>query len=437
MRLTIIGVCFLLCVQPTRSQNVMPLENVIAAALSNNFDILLARNDSAAAALDFVYANAAFLPRLNGSIFKLWNNNNQKQEFSDGTKRERDNVKSSNLNAAVNLNWTLFDGLRMFATKERLSQLIELGELSIRNQVVNSVATIIENYYNIVQQKQQLKAIEEQMSINEERVKLAERKISVGLGSKPELLQAKVDLNAQKATRLRQLTLITQLVEQLNQLTGKPINEVFEVSDSIPINLNLTFGELVNGIENTNPALLVAKKNMLIADLTMKERRAERWPVISFNSSYNFAQTDNKVVVNPFTPLYSQNKGLNYGFSATIPLLNGFNTRRLIKQSQLDVRYRELFYNSQRSVIDVNISNAFKDYEYQKKALLLEEENIQLAKENTMIALERFRQGVSTYLELREAQKSLEDANNRLIAARYNTKLAETNLLRLRGDLVK
>ena len=176
---------------------------------------------------------------------------------------------------------------------------------------------------------------------------------------------------------------------------------------------------------------------MLIADLTLKERRAERWPVISFNSSYNFTQTDNKVVVNPFTPLYSQNKGLNYGFSATIPLLNGFNTRRLIKQSQLDVRYRELFYNSQRSVIDVNISNAFKDYEYQKKALLLEEENIQLAKENTMIALERFRQGVSTYLELREAQKSLEDANNRLIAARYNTKLAETNLLRLRGDLVK
>jgi outer membrane protein TolC len=42
---------------------------------------------------------------------------------------------------------------------------------------------------------------------------------------------------------------------------------------------------------------------------------------------------------------------------------------------------------------------------------------------------------VSTYLELRDAQISLEQAYNRLIAARYNTKLAETELLRLKGTL--
>ena len=428
---------FVLVFQQLRSQDVMPLENVIAAALRNNYDILLVRNDSTAVALDYAYANAAFLPRLSGNASKVWNNNDQKQNFSDGTKRERNNVKSSNLAASVNLNWTLFDGLRMFATKERLSELVNLGELTVRNQVVNTVATVINNYYNIVQQKQQLKAIEEQMSINEERVKLAERKISVGLGSRPELLQARVDLNAQRATRLRQQTLISQLVEQLNQLIGQPLTYVFDVSDSIPLNLNLQYGDLVNNIHSTNPTLLIAQKNIILSNLSLKERLAERWPVVSFNSAYNFTQTDNKAVVNPFTPLYSQNKGLNFGFSATIPLLNGFNTRRLIRQAQLDVQYQELFYNNQRTLVDVNVSNAFKDYEYQKRALLLEEENIQLARENTMIALERFRQGVSTYLELREAQKSLEDAYNRLIAARYNTKLAETQLLQLKGELVK
>ena len=87
--------------------------------------------------------------------------------------------------------------------------------------------------------------------------------------------------------------------------------------------------------------------------------------------------------------------------------------------------------------MNVGVSNAFKSYEYQKKALILEEENIQLAKENVTIALERFRQGVSTNLELREAQISLQDAYNRLIAARYNTKLAEIDLMRLRGDIIK
>jgi outer membrane protein TolC len=69
--------------------------------------------------------------------------------------------------------------------------------------------------------------------------------------------------------------------------------------------------------------------------------------------------------------------------------------------------------------------------------LALELENIELARENVTIQLERFRQGVSTYLELREAQISMLQANARLISAMYNTKVAETELLRLKGDLVR
>ncbi len=120
-----------------------------------------------------------------------------------------------------------------------------------------------------------------------------------------------------------------------------------------------------------------------------------------------------------------------------VPILNGFNTKRPINKLNWIIRYQQLVYANQRSQIDVGLSNSFKDYELQKRLLALEEDNIALAKENVMIALERFRQGVSTFLELREAQISLQDAYNRLIAARYNTKLAETELLRLKGDLVK
>lgn len=419
------------------AQSLLTVEETIALALQSNYDILLVRNDSAVFALDYSYRNAAFLPRLNATGAKVWNNNNQKQEFSDGTKRERNGVKSSNLTGSVNLNWTLFDGMRMFATRDKLFEFQKLGELSIKAQVVTTVADIMTTYFNIVRQKQQLRAIEEQMSIDEERVKIAERKYSVGLGSKPELLQARVDLNAQKAAQLQQQTLIAQLMEQLNQLAGQPVGKYFEVADSIPINLNLELGTISDNIESTNPNLLVALKNIEIANLTLRERRAERWPSLAFNSAYNYSKADNKAVVNPFTPLFSQNSGYNYGFNVSIPILNGFNTRRLIRQAELDIRYQQLFFENQRLIVNVGVSNAFKSYEYQKKALILEEENIQLAKENVTIALERFRQGVSTNLELREAQISLQDAYNRLIAARYNTKLAEIDLMRLRGDIIK
>lgn len=419
------------------AQKVLTVDEAIATALKNNYDILLIKNEAASYAVDRQYADAAFLPQLNATAGKIWNDNNQRQNFTDGRKRSA-NVNSSNINATVNLDWTLFDGFKMFAARERLEELKKFGEANVKTQVMNSVAQVINNYYNIVRQKQQMRAIDTLMTINEERVQLADKKLSVGLGSKPELLQAKVDLNAQKAARLLQETLIAQLREQLNQLTGMPISTEYEVADSIPINLNIEYSQIANDFEKNNPGLLSTQKTIDIARLALKERRAERFPVVQFNSAYNFGRTSNASVVNPeFQPIFSLNKGFNYGFTATIPLLNGFNTKRQVRQATLDIQYNQIAYDTQRSRVELDINNSYKDYQYEKKALALEEENIALAKENVFIALARFRQGVSTYLELREAQISLEQAYSRLIAARYNTKLAETELMRLRGTLVQ
>ncbi len=418
-------------------EQVLKLEDAISTALQNNYDIRLSKNDSVSAALDQSYTYTAFLPTLNGTATKLWNVNDQKVRLANGDKREGKGIHSSTTTAAVNLNWTLFDGLKMFASRDRINEIVKLGELSIRNDVVNTVANVINTYYNIVRQKQQLKAIEEQVGINEERVKLAQRKFESGLGAKPELLQAKVDLNAQKAARLTQLTLISQLKEQLNVVMGVDKGISYNVADSIPINKNLALGDLQNNLEKTNPGLQIAKKNIDIANIQLKEAKADRYPTLSFISAYNFNRVDNKQVVNQFSPLFSQNAGLNYGFTAAIPIFNRFNVKRNIGQAKINIQGWQLQYDQQKMGINVALNNAFKSYELEKQLLSLEEDNILLAKENVDIALERFRLGVSTYLELREAQKSLEDAYNRLIAARYNTKLSETELLRLKGDIVK
>jgi outer membrane protein TolC len=303
--------------------------------------------------------------------------------------------------------------------------------------VVNSIATVIATYYNIVKQKQQLRAVEEQIALNEERVKLAQYKLDVGTGAKPDLLQSKVDLNAQKALKLLQQTLIEQLKEQLNQLMSISTGSSFDVTDSIPLNTGLALGDIQNDIDKKNPSLLIARKNIDIARLILKENKAGLLPVISFNSAYNFTQTDNNVAVNINQPFFNLNKGLNYGLSASIPIFNRFSTRRLIRQSQLDIGYQQLIYENQRSLINLDVVNAFKNYQQQKLALALEEENILLARENVDIVFQTYKLGAATLLQLREAQNSLEAANNRLIAARYETKLAETELLRLKGNIAE
>jgi outer membrane protein TolC len=419
------------------AQRLLSLEEAIATALQNNYDIQLSRNDSAVAALDYSYRNAVFLPRLNATANTTWNVNNQKQTLADGTKREQKKLKSNNITASLALNWTLFDGLKMFATRDKAAEFLKLGDLTIKNQVINTVADVVNNYYNIAAQKQQLIAIREQMGVSEERVRLAQNRLDIGMGAKPDLLQSKVDLNAFKAAVLTQETRIAQLKEQLSQLMSVAPNTPYDVMDSIPININIGLGDIQNNIENSNLELLIAKKNIDIANLTLKERKADQYPVVSFNSVYNYNRTNNKAVINPFSTLFNLNRGFNYGFGINIPILNNFNTRRLIGQAKLDVSYQQLFYENQRSVVSMSVMNAFIAYEQQKKALALEEENILLAKENVSIVLEVLRLGGATIIQLREAQQSLAEATTRLITARYTTKLSETELMRLKGELVK
>ena len=416
---------------------ILTLEEAIATALKNNYDIQLSKNDSAVAALDYSFRNAVFLPRINGNMNTGWSNNDQRQKFADGTERKLNDIRSNNYNAALQLNWTLFDGLKMFATRSKAEEFIKLGQLGIKEQVINTVATVINNYYNIARQKQQLKAVTEQMSLSQERMKLAQNKLDIGVGAKPDVLQSKVDNNAQRALQLEQQRSIAQLKERLNQLMNVSAGTDYDVNDTIPINEKVSLGDIQSGIEQSNPALLIANKNITIVNLTLKERKAERWPVLALTSGYSYTRNNNKATVNPFQPLYSRNIGRNVGFTATIPILNNFNNKRLIKQAQLDIQYQQIVYENQKSQINLAVINAFLDYEQQKKSLALEEENILLAKENVSIVFQVYKLNSNTLIQLKEAEKSLQDAQTRLITARYNTKLAETELLRLKGDLVK
>lgn len=416
----------------------LTLEEAIATSLKNNYDIQLTRNDSLLSALDYAYANYSLLPRLNASGGYILNNNNQEQVLADGTKRQSKGIRSNQLSGSLNLNWTLFDGFRMFIARDRLSRLVELSELQIKAQVVNTVADVMTLYHDIIRQEQQLRAIEEQIQLSEERLKIAQYKFDIGTGVKPDILQAQIDLNSQRSAILTQATNINNAKESLNQLLILPAGSNFSIADTtIQFNPSLLLDSLQSGINTTNPELLIAQRNIEIANFDLRLRRAERFPTVDFNSAYNFNRTDNKTVINPFQPLFNQNKGFNYGFTATVPIFNGFTNRRLIKAAEINIQSQELLLERSAALINTNIANSYRNYDLYKRVLALEEENIKLVRENIFIARERYRLGISTFLEMREAQQSLADATTRLIQARYNTKVAEIELLRLRGDIIR
>lgn len=418
------------------AQTLLTPEQSVATALKSNYNILLKQNDSAVYALDNKYANSAFLPSLNASASTLFNNNNTRQTLADGTQKSQTGINSNNIQSSLNMNWVLFDGLKMFATRDKLKAYTELGSLELKQELEDVISQTLIAYYSIVAEKQQLRAIEEQMELNRELVAQAEKKLNVGLAAKPELLTARTDLNAQQAARLSQINKIDVLKNELNNLMAVPAAGDYEVIDTIPINKDLNLDEIYAAATKNNPSINIAKKNIEISKFVLKEKKADRFPVLSANAAYNFTRNKNQFAINNFTPLLNRNYGFNYGLTATIPLFNKFNVNRQIEQAELDIKYAGIVLQQQVLSTDININSAYKNYVLSLSTLALEEENILMAKENVSIAAERNRLGLSTILDLRETQKILELAFTRLIRARYNSKAAEIELKRLAGILI-
>lgn len=418
------------------AQTLLTPEQSVATALKSNYNILLKQNDSAVYALDNKYANSAFLPSLNASASTLFNNNNTRQTLADGTQKSQTGINSNNIQSSLNMNWVLFDGLKMFATRDKLKAYTELGSLELKQELEDVISQTLIAYYSIVAEKQQLRAIEEQMALNRELLAQAEKKLNVGLAAKPELLTARTDLNAQQAARLSQINKIDILKNELNKLMAVPAAGDYEVIDTIPINKDLNLDEIYAAAIKNNPSINIAKKNIEISKFVLKEKKADRFPVLSANAAYNFTRNKNQLAINNFTPLLNRNYGFNYGLTATIPLFNKFNVKRQIEQAELDINYAGIVLQQQVLSTDININSAYKNYVLSLSTLALEEENILMAKENVSIAAERNRLGLSTIIDLRETQKTLELAFTRLIRARYNSKAAEIELKKLAGILI-
>ena len=410
-------------------QELLTPEEAIKIALQNNYSISIARNESEIAANNSDIGNAGFLPNLEatGSYSKSVYNTRL-----SGEQRERDGVKSSTLTAGISLNWTIFDGLRMFASLNRLKTLNKTGELNFKFEVENNITDITTTYYNIVRLKEVLEVIQTNILISEERVKIAEDKLEVGSGSRFDLRQAQVNLNEDKSSFLREQLNLSQAKILLNSLLGLETNNNFNVIDTITLKDNLVLENLFFAAEEKNSSLKIAEESRTISELDISLARSEIFPRVSLNAGYNFTESESEAGLLQI----NRNYGFNYGITASLNIFNGLNTRRSIENAQINLKNTELAYKEVKQLVKSELYNSFDIYESSRKIVELEKQNLIAAEENLDIALERLRLGNITPLEFRETQINLFNAKSRLVAAQFEAKSAETELLRLSGQLI-
>lgn len=424
-------ILFFFCAISTQAQEVLTIEDAMKIALENNFEIKIAKNNTQISETNVTIGNAGMLPTATASVTDNNSIQNSSQTRQDGTSTKLNNAKNNSLTYGVSLGWTVFDGMKMFARYDQLKELQKLGDAELKSTILVKIGQVNSAYYNLVQMQQQLAALDTTIVISKQRLTLAQNRFTIGKASKLEVLNAQVDLNSDQVALLRQKESYANGKILLNQYLARDPKIDFKVIDNVTVDNKLILANLMDLAQKQNPVLETQIINKRVAELQLKQVRADRYPIVRLTSGYNFAESESSL---GFTSSTSS-KGLNYGFNATLNIFDGFNQHRNEKIAKIQIENSQIAIEQQNSILNTQLSTAFQTYLTNLELIDLEENNEAIAKQNLEITLDKFRIGTITTIDFRTAQLNYVNAKVRYSNAQYEAKLSEIALKELAGNI--
>lgn len=408
------------------------LDECLRIGLEQNFDIRIMLNNQQISERNVTWGNAGLLPSIDatsGYNLKSDNANQTPSDGSDQIRRRNDNTET--INASVNLNWTIFDGFNAQTNYKKLKELKSVGELNSQLSIESFISNLSAEYYNLVQETMRMNNLKSAVKLSGEQLRIVEARYQIGSFSRLDLQQARVDFNADSSRLIRQYETLNASRIRLNELMG--INDVeaplVAADTSIILKPMQPKDVLWNSVLSSNILLQLSQKDIALSKLNLKNIESNYYPYVRLNTGYGFSHFNYDIGT------YDKQRtwGPNVGVTVGINIFDGFNKRREQKNARTRIENTKLEKEKMQLGIKSDFSNMWQSYMNNLELLKLEKENVENARENYEIAIERYKLGDLAGIRLREAQNSLLEAEERLVSAQFNIKLNEISLLQISG----
>ena len=412
--------------------SVFSAREAVDMALQQNLGIQIATSELDIARINNNWGNAGKWPVVSAGIGNTEALTNLNQQLSNGSEIKRNGVTNNILAANLSTNWRIYNGMRIRATKERFDALEKMSELQLKQEINTLTLDVLQAYFNLVRLNMQARATKAIIDLSKEREKIAEIRFNVGSAGKSDLLQASIDLNTQQVNLSNLFQQIRVGKSNLNTLMRRNPNDALLIADtsfSIP---SLSVETYREKSMSQNLQLLMAQRERAILLEDKKIINAQRLPVLTLSSVTSFNR--NKATGGFF--LTNQTYGPNIGLNLSIPIFNGNITRTQLRAQDIRIKQQNLQTEQLKTLINRDLQIAFDEYSNALTVSAVEQKNVTLARENNFISTERFKKLQSNSIELRQAQLSLIEAQDRYITAAFRAKLASVNLQWLSGEIV-
>jgi outer membrane protein len=412
------------------SQNELSVEDAIEIGLRNNFDIIIARKNADISSNNSRLGTSGFLPTLDVSGNYALSKSDQETNspFSFG------NSNTDGWGANVSMNWTLFDGFKMFVDSKRFKELEKLGQFQAQNIIENNVVGILRSYFNLVREELLYDVLLSTVKVSEDRLEKAKVRNELGGSSSTDVLNAQVALNNDKASLLNSELNLEIARKELNIALGREPSEELNVVKKLDVEKDsFDLASLQKKAVERNSSLTVSEQNKLVAQQNLNSSKSFLFPRIALNANYGYSDrtvdSDTRGAIN--TKSTDGSATLTMSFN----LFNGLRNDIDIQSRLIEVDIQKTLLEKAKLELLGLVQEKFETYNKRLEFIELENQNVQAAEQNLRLQEDRFSTGASSSLEFRDAQVNFSRAQTQLLTAKYQARVAHLEIQQLIGDI--
>lgn len=418
-----------------RAQEDLSLARAIEIALENNYQIKLIKANHSISQTQNSWGMAGMVPTVSININNnnnLSDNTNNPASFFPGV------VLSDNLNASLDLAWTVFSGFGIRINKARFDQLEEQTKGNAVVVVETTIYDIIIAYYTAVTQLRKLDILREMLAFSKSKLEYWQLKSDMGLEPSIDLLQYKNQVLTDSSNFLLQELSYKNAKRNLNLEMGEAFETPFNLTDKLEFDVpSATWNELYDYMVANNQNMKNQYINQELQRLNTESKQAAYYPVISLNLGATpsvgrielFGDQGFSTSTNSFN--YYGNVSLRYA------LFNGYARSRNVEIAKIQEEISVMQTDELLLNLTHNLRAIFELYQTQSKVEDMSLERVKYGKMLWEMGVENYNMGTLNVFALNDIKLSYEQAVLSYYDRLFELMKTHFDLLRITGTITQ
>jgi outer membrane protein TolC len=328
----------------------------------------------------------------------------------------------------VSLRQTLYRGGRTQAGVDAAAAAVAIGDASLEAARADLVLAVRQTWYRVAQGVRLVRSSEEGLARSRLNLEYAEAQLQAGLGTRPDVLRARVDVSAADLELTRSRNALQGARALLNSLMGQPPARPLELAeDEAETSLPPlpSWAELRDSALDSREEMRAALARTARQEAVVRLARGAFLPTVSADAGASRGATASR----------SPQESWSLGLALSLPLFEGFALSADLQAQRALLQSARFDEQAVAQGIEREVWDALLAEEESALRLLNAQALFEAARENLEAAQESYRQGLSTMIALVDARTAFTGAEQTLIQAVFDRLIARAVLERVvEGD---